>query len=224
MLDYLREELLATVAAYTIHHPSDARKWCLTSRTFASAFEQFSLWPLVVANIRWPPSAHRDRVLCAYSRLGCHCMRLSVDEVRAGSQDILCLAQCCPSVRALEVTGIGAKGLDPTIWKLWSALNSANLSFFYDAVDGPPALREVIADVVRQCNELEQLTVAGMDWKNARQSCVTRLCVGGLPKLRRLVLAGCEALLTPEEQQQLSTARPDLSVFSVVKRLPNLDW
>eukprot|EP00971_Amphidinium_carterae_P292803 5812964-Amphidinium_carterae.2 len=41
---------------------------------------------------------------------------------------------------------------------LWS---EASLTFFYDAIDGPPAIREVLLDIIGLCPKLETLTIAG---------------------------------------------------------------
>jgi len=221
------------MAAWAVSGPAEAGRWCRVSRGVADACRCFGIWGQAVRSVRWPPSDRKAeaRALVAYGRLGAHCRSLFVDGLRCGPEEILCLARLCPQLRFVEVTGIGALGVDREVWRIWGkTLRCANLSFFYDAVDGAPALRETLGDVIGNCEQLEHLAVAGMDWLTAGISCLAAL--GGRPTataspgagLRRLELTGSEDLADDEAVAMLRRRRPGLEVRVAVRPLPNLDW
>jgi len=220
-----QDELLAMAAAFFAASPREAWHWCLVSSEFRDIFLRFNIWGRLTAVVSWPPRLKRTSALLALAKHGSECTTLFVDGMLGGTNDIASLAGFCPSVRELEVTSIGSEGLDPVSWNVWGrTLTRLSLSFFYDAIDGPPALREVLHAMVEHCHSLEDLRVAGMDWSNARQVCLAALAKQGAPKLRRLQLLGTAASPTTEEQADLRAIRPDLEVQVAVRPLPNLDW
>lgn len=222
------EELLVALAGWVVSAPGEARRWCLVSQGFARLFRRFELWPLALASVRWPPApSKRAGTLAALERMGMHCRGLVVEGLLGGVEDLPLLARRCPSVKDVVVTGIGVEGVETEVWKLWgSSLRRASLGFLYDAVDGPPAIREVLADLVALCPQLEALSIVGMDWLTAREGCLGVLIgsPGQAPNLRFLSLFGSEAQLGSEALKRLGWARPGLRVRSKVLPAPNLDW
>jgi len=229
----LDRSLLAAIAEMAVVGPSAARSWCLVARDFSEAFGFCGMWAKVVADVQWPlPSTHKAGVLAALARLGRHCRRLGVDGLRGGVEDLPSLSKLCPSVQAADISGIGVQGVDPEVWCAWGpSLRRLRLAFFYDACDGPPALRRVLRDVVERCPDLEDLAVAGMDWLSAGEACLAALTEPSaghpLPRLKRLELAGCEALLKGDATSsfaRLVVSRPGLALRITARPAPNLDW
>mmetsp|Transcript_16798 Transcript_16798/g.46261 ORF Transcript_16798/g.46261 Transcript_16798/m.46261 type:complete len:240 (-) Transcript_16798:255-974(-) len=232
-------EHLAVVAEFATASPADALRWCTVARRFLGVFSSFDLWRHVVTNVHWPPPASkRDDVLSAYGKIGQHCKCLSYDGVRGGLSDLALLAQCCPAVEALEVTGLGADGVERDVWKAWGGtLQRVRLAFHYDAIDGPAEIREVLSDLVAHCLDIKQLTISGVDWPSARTTCLESLTTvskmagvgghggsGNLPKLSCLSLLGSEARLSLEERHRLTNAWPGLVIKATMRDAPNLDW
>lgn len=226
----LQDELFAAVAAFVISGPTDALHLCQVSSTAAKNFDGPDLWGHAVRTVRWPPCTHhglssRERVAKAYSGIGTHCRSLVVDGHRRGVEDLLSLAHIFPRVHRLEVTGIGAEGIKTEVWHIWaSSLRRCKLAFFYDAVDGMPALTDVLEDVVKHSPELEDLAVSGMDWPSAPTACVSALCRPGAVRLKRLVLSGSEARVQEEFMRRILATRPKLQIVSQVVPGANLDW
>lgn len=220
-----QDEWLAMAAAFFAASPREARHWCLVCSEFRDIFHRFNIWGRLTAVVSWPPSLKRTSALLALAKHGSECTTLFIDGILGGTDDIASLTGLCPSVRELEVTSIGSEGLDPLSWNVWGrTLKRLSLSFFYDAIDGPPALREVLYAMVQDCHDLEELRVSGIDWSNARLACLAALALQGAPKLRRVQLLGAAATPTFEEQADLRAVRPDLEVQVALRPMPNLDW
>jgi len=227
-MDQFREEILAALAERAVASPSDAQSWCRVCRSCASSFSNFGLWDRVLAQVHWPFSNRlSSSVLNAFSKYGSHCSSLSVDGHRGGIQDLSTLAGLCPQISELEVTGIGVEGLDASALRHWApSLHRMTLCFFYDAIDGAPALREVLQHVVETCFAVEYLSVHGIDWPSARDCVCEVLSKPGIgaPNLQKLEVTGSEAQLSPTWCSKFEQARPGLVVRFATRPAANLDW
>jgi len=169
--------------------------------------------------------------------MGQHCRRLSYDCLRGGLSDLPMLARCCSALRALELRGLGAEGVETEVWSACGqTLRCACISFHYDAIDGPAEVRGVLMGILTYCPDLEQLTISGVDWPGARAACLDSLTAprgpaaapcrsgGRHPKLVLLSLIGSEARLSCEERRRLTSAWPGIVIKASRRDTPNLDW
>jgi len=234
----LHGEVLSYVAAYAVSLPKEAFQWSLASSEISKMLHRYGLWSQVVSTLSWPPSSSRGKssradAFVVYQRLGIHCKSLSIDGVRSEADDLRQLAKHCPAVHAVELLHIGSQGIHKDVWRAWAqCLRKASLSFFYDAVDGAPPIREVLLDILVLCPQLESLAIAGIDWKSAVEACVRVLSTtrssmhqrGVVPKLQRLELVGSEAVLSEDAEAMLKRVWPGLSLRARLLATPNLDW